>query len=119
MISENSTGGRKDSPPSSCPWRGHLTPWDRHRGNACDDAAKTDPGRRRELLAEKYHADGNPDRHAQIGLRRRADRAKGLDQPEIDHEGERGGEYRKAKQRHERTRRGRKRPGLLDREAYR
>ena len=45
-------------------------------------------------LAEKYHAQQHADRNPQIGLRRGADRSQCLDQPEIDHECQRGGEYR-------------------------
>ena len=90
---------------------------DRHRGDADHDAAKADPRRRRQALAEKQHAERNADRHAQIGLRRRADRSQRLDQPEIDHEGERGREHREAEQRQHRARRRRQRPGLFDHEA--
>ena len=68
----------------------YLARRNRHRGHAGDDANQSDPGRRGQGLAEERGADGDADRHAQIGLRRGADRAEGLDQAEIDHEGKRG-----------------------------
>ena len=62
------------------------------------------PPRRSEasVSPRKSDADGDADRHAQIGLRGRADRAERMDQAEIDHEGERGREHRQAEQRGER-----------------
>ena len=67
----------------------------------------------------KSDADRDADRHPQIGLRGGADRAQGVEQPEIDGEGERRGEHRQREQRQHRVHGWRQLPRPIDDEAGR